>query len=56
MAWRDEGGGKGMDPPAGETGTFVIHLFDHDGNNCSNMTQKLAYKGEEGAKQDSGKS
>ena len=34
---RDAGDGEGRKPFAGVTGTFVIHLFSHDGDKCSNM-------------------
>ena len=38
MAWWDARDGEGRNPFASVTGTFVIHLFDHDGDNYSNMT------------------
>ena len=39
MAWQDAGDGEDRDPFANATGTFVFHLFDHDGDKCSNMTR-----------------
>ena len=54
MAWWGAGDGEGRDPFAGATGTFVIHLFDRDGNKRSNMTQYMTDKGEEWVKQDIG--
>ena len=55
MAWRDAGDGQDSDPFASATGTFVIHLFDHDGKRRSNMPQCMADKGKKGGKQDSDK-
>ena len=39
MAWRDAGDREGRDSFTGVTGTFVIHLFGHDGNKRSDMTR-----------------
>ena len=39
MDWWDAEDGEDKDPFAGATGTFVIHLFNRDGDKCSNMTQ-----------------
>ena len=54
MAWWDAVDGEGRDPFTSLTGTFVIHLIDHDGNKHSNMTRYVVDKGGEGSKQDSG--
>ena len=55
MAWRDAGDGEDRDPFAGAIGTFVIHLFDHDGGKSIKITRYVADKGKEMAKQDSNK-
>ena len=55
MARQDARDGEGRDPFASATGTFIIHLFNHDSDKCSNMTQYVADKGGEGVKQGSGK-
>jgi hypothetical protein len=44
---------KGRDPCVGAMGTFVVHLFDRDGNECGNTQQRVADKGKKTAKEDS---
>ena len=53
MARQGAGDGEGGDPFAGATGTFVVHLFDRNGDEHDN-TPRQADKGEETTKEDRG--